>query len=55
VLQTSLDDSMFPMINAYIKELTQAVIYSDLHQNIQDMCNEEELKSCRRITVLRDG
>jgi small-conductance mechanosensitive channel len=36
--------SMF-MINAYIKEPNkQAVIYSDLHQNIQDVCNERGIE-----------
>jgi small-conductance mechanosensitive channel len=33
------------MINAYIKEPNkQAVIYSDLHQNIQDVCNERGIE-----------
>jgi hypothetical protein len=55
VLQTSLDDFYVYEINAYIKEPNkQAVIYSDLHQNIQDGATKEELKSCRRITVLRE-
>jgi hypothetical protein len=38
----------------YQKPNKQAVIYSDLHQNI-GCCNERELKSCRRIIALRDG
>lgn len=42
VLQTSLDDFYVSyQINAYIREASkQAVIYSNLHQNIQDCCNE---------------
>lgn len=42
VLQTSLDDFYVSyQINAYTKEPNkQAGIYSDLHQNIQDCCNE---------------
>lgn len=42
VLQTSLDDFYVAyQINAYTKEADkQAKIYSDLHQNIQDCCNE---------------
>lgn len=42
VLQTSLDDFYVSyQINAYTKEPNkQAVIYSYLHQNIQDCCNE---------------
>ncbi len=42
VLQTSLDDFYVSyQINAYTKEASkQAVIYSMLHQNIQDVCNE---------------
>jgi small-conductance mechanosensitive channel len=56
VLQTSLDDFYVSYeINAYIKEPNkQAVIYSDLHQNIQDIATKEELKSCRRIIALRE-
>jgi small-conductance mechanosensitive channel len=46
VLQTSLDDFYVLIRDAYIKEANkQAVIISNLHQNIQDVCNEEELKS----------
>jgi small-conductance mechanosensitive channel len=42
VLQTSLDDFYVSyQINAYTKNPNkQAGIYSDLHQNIQDCCNE---------------
>jgi len=46
VLQTSLDDFYVSYeINAYIKESNkQAVIYSMLHQNIQDVCNERGIE-----------
>jgi small-conductance mechanosensitive channel len=42
VLQTSLDDFYVSyQINAYTREANrQALIYSQLHQNIQDCCNE---------------
>ncbi len=42
VLQTSLEDFyVVYQINAYTKEASkQALIYSNLHQNIQDCCNE---------------
>jgi len=42
VLQTSLDDFYVSyQINAYTREANQQVnIYSQLHQNIQDCCNE---------------
>ena len=42
VLQTSLDDFYVSyQLNAYVREVKkQAVIYSSLHQNIQDVCNE---------------
>ncbi|MGA9637108.1 mechanosensitive ion channel domain-containing protein [Flavobacterium sp.] len=42
VLQTSLEDFYVSyQINAHTKDANkQAVIYSDLHQNIQDCCNE---------------
>lgn len=42
VLQTSLDDFYVSyQINAYTKNANkQAIIYSDLHQHIQDCCNE---------------
>lgn len=46
VLQTSLDDFYVSyQINAYIREANkQAVIYSHLHQNIQDICNERGIE-----------
>ncbi len=42
VLQTSLDDFYVSyQINAYTREASkQALIYSQLHQHIQDVCNE---------------
>jgi small-conductance mechanosensitive channel len=42
VLQTSLDDFFVSyQLNAYTREANkQAIIYSALHQNIQDCCNE---------------
>jgi len=46
VLQTSLDDFYVSyQINGYIKEPNkQATIYSSLHQNIQDVCNERGIE-----------
>lgn len=46
VLQTSLDDFYVSyQINAYTKEPNkQAIIYSQLHQNIQDCCNEASIE-----------
>jgi small-conductance mechanosensitive channel len=46
VLQTSLDDFYVSyQINAYIREANkQATIYSNLHQNIQDVCNERGIE-----------
>jgi len=46
VLQTSLDDFYVSyQINAYTKEANkQAIIYSNLHQNIQDLCNERGIE-----------
>ncbi len=46
VLQTSLDDFYVSyQINAYIREANkQALIYSELHQNIQDTCNERGIE-----------
>ena len=46
VLQTSLDDFYVSyQINAYTKEpASQAQIYSELHKNIQDVCNERGLE-----------
>lgn len=58
VLQTSLDDFYVSyQLNAYTKEANkQAVIYSQLHQHIQDVCNERgiEIMSPHYNTV-RDG
>ena len=46
VLQTSLDDFYVSyQLNAYTKHANkQALIYSDLHQNIQDCCNEMDIE-----------
>ena len=46
VLQTSLDDFYVSyQINAYTKAPNkQALIYSELHQNIQDICNENGIE-----------
>jgi small-conductance mechanosensitive channel len=46
VLQTSLDDFYVSyQINAYIRVASeQATIYSNLHQNIQDICNERGIE-----------
>ncbi|HNW53740.1 MAG TPA: mechanosensitive ion channel family protein [Bacteroidales bacterium] len=46
VLQTSLDDFYVSyQINAYTREANQQVsIYSQLHQNIQDCCNEANIE-----------
>ncbi len=58
VLQTSLDDFYVSYeINAYIKEPNkQAVIYSNLHQNIQDSCNERQIEIMSpHYRAARDG
>jgi small-conductance mechanosensitive channel len=58
VLQTSLDDFYVSYeINAYIKEPNkQALIYSMLHQNIQDMCNERGIEIMSpHYRAARDG
>ncbi|PKH68461.1 transmembrane ion channel [Flavobacterium sp. ALD4] len=58
VLQTSLDDFYVSyQINAYVKEPNkQAVIYSDLHQNIQDVCNERGIEIMSpHYRAARDG
>ena len=58
VLQTSLDDFYVSYeINAYIKEPNkQAVIYSHLHQNIQDVCNERNIEIMSpHYRAARDG
>lgn len=46
VLQTSLEDFYVSyQINAYVREANkQSKIYSDLHQNIQDVCNERGIE-----------
>lgn len=46
VLQTSLDDFYVSyQVNAYIREANkQSTIYSDLHRNIQDVCNERGIE-----------
>lgn len=46
VLQTSLDDFYVSyQLNAYTRESNkQAGIYSELHQNIQDVCNEKGIE-----------
>lgn len=58
VLQTSLDDFYVSyQINAYTKEANmQAVIYSKLHQNIQDVCNERGIEILSpHYRAARDG
>ena len=58
VLQTSLDDFYVTyQINAYTKEANnQAVIYSQLHQNIQDCSNEAGIEILSpHYRQLRDG
>ena len=58
VLQTSLDDFYVSyQINAYTKDPgKQANIYSELHKNIQDVCNERGLEILSpHYKSLRDG
>lgn len=58
VLQKSLEDFYVAYeINAYIKEANkQAVIYSNLHQNIQDVCNEKGIEIMSpHYRAARDG
>ncbi len=58
VLQTSLDDFYVSyQINAYTKEANkQALIYSNLHQNIQDVCNERGIEILSpHYRAARDG
>ncbi|HEY5406331.1 MAG TPA: mechanosensitive ion channel family protein [Ginsengibacter sp.] len=58
VLQTSLDDFYVSyQINAYTREPgKQATIYSNLHQNIQDICNERGIEIMSpHYTAARDG
>lgn len=58
VLQTSLDDFYVSYeINGYVKEPNkQAKIYSDLHQHIQDVCNEQGIEILSpHYRAARDG
>ncbi|WP_339838426.1 mechanosensitive ion channel family protein [uncultured Flavobacterium sp.] len=58
VLQTSLEDFYVAyQINAYTKEASkQAWIYSNLHQNIQDVCNEKGIEILSpHYRAVRDG
>lgn len=58
VLQTSLDDFYVSyQINAYTRDVNkQAVIYSNLHQNIQDVCNEHSIEILSpHYRAARDG
>ena len=58
VLQTSLDDFYVSyQINAFTREAgRQAFIYSNLHQNIQDVCNERGIEILSpHYRAARDG
>ncbi len=58
ILQTSLDDFYVSYeLNAYTdKPLSMAKIYSELHQNIQDKCNEADIEILSpHYSALRDG
>lgn len=58
VLQTGLDDFYVAyQINAYTRDAgKQALIYSDLHQNIQDVCNERGIEILSpHYRAARDG
>lgn len=58
VLQTGLEDFYVSyQINAYIREANkQADIYSELHQNIQDVCNERGIEIMSpHYKAARDG
>ncbi|WP_236252729.1 mechanosensitive ion channel family protein [Echinicola sp. 20G] len=58
VLQTSLDDFYVAyQINAHTQEASrQALIYSNLHQNIQDVCNENGIEILSpHYRAARDG
>ena len=58
VLQTSLDDFYVSyQVNAYTKDAgKQAVIYSQLHSNIQDSCNEAGIEILSpHYRAARDG
>jgi small-conductance mechanosensitive channel len=58
ILQTSLDDFYVSYeLNAYTDcPLIMASIYSQLHQNIQDKCNESDIEILSpHYSALRDG
>ena len=58
VMQTSLEDFYVSyQINAYTREAgKQALIYSNLHQNIQDVCNERGIEILSpHYRAARDG
>lgn len=58
VLQTSLEDFYVAyQINAYTCEASkQALIYSSLHQHIQDVCNESDIEILSpHYRAARDG
>lgn len=58
VLQTSLEDFYVSyQINGYTKEPNkQAAIYSELHQHIQDVCNERGIEILSpHYRAARDG
>ncbi|MDJ0615857.1 MAG: mechanosensitive ion channel family protein [Calothrix sp. MO_192.B10] len=58
VLQTSLDDFYVSYeLNAYTNKPTiMAKIYSELHQNIQDKCNEADIEILSpHYSAMRDG
>lgn len=58
VLQTSLDDFYVSyQLNAYTRDPNkQAKIYSDLHQNVQDVCNERGIEILSpHYRAARDG
>lgn len=58
VLQTSLDDFYVSyQLNCYTNEASrQAVLYSLLHQNIQDCCNEADIEILSpHFRAMRDG
>ncbi|MBS4000359.1 MAG: mechanosensitive ion channel [Desulfobulbaceae bacterium] len=58
VLQTSLDDFYVSyQINSFIRDAgKQALIYSNLHQNIQDVCNERGIEILSpHYRAARDG
>ncbi len=58
VLQTSLEDFYVSyQINAYVREANkQSLIYSHLHQNIQDVCNERGIEILSpHYRAARDG